>query len=144
MSVIILERAWIPAAGGRDIRKVDGDDPADAARYGLVSGGRIAGVGPAFVPSRAGQAPPFHQPLNTPHFVTGMPLGEAFQRQMAAPQGLSGLFGVDSNLLGRTLGIPAELLNVRSSASRSNGGGFFSALDSGLGSTLGAPPGAFF
>jgi len=39
-----------------DIRKVDGDDPADAARYGLVSGGRIAGVGPAFVPSRAGQA----------------------------------------------------------------------------------------
>jgi hypothetical protein len=29
-----------------DIRKVDGDDPADAARYGLVSGGRIAGVGP--------------------------------------------------------------------------------------------------
>jgi phage terminase large subunit len=28
-----------------DIRKVDGDDLADAARYGLVSGGRIAGVG---------------------------------------------------------------------------------------------------
>ncbi len=25
-----------------DIRKVDGDDPADAARYGLVSGGRLA------------------------------------------------------------------------------------------------------
>jgi phage terminase large subunit len=33
-----------------DIRKVDGDDPADAARYGLVSGGRLAGVGAA--PSR--------------------------------------------------------------------------------------------
>src|SRR5258708_28518371 len=31
----------------------------------------------------------------------------AFQRQMAALQGLSGLFGVDSNLLARTLGIPA-------------------------------------
>ena len=30
-----------------DIRKVDGDDPADAARYGLVSGGRLAGVGAA-------------------------------------------------------------------------------------------------
>jgi hypothetical protein len=28
-----------------DIRKVDGDDPADAAQYGLVSGGRLAGVG---------------------------------------------------------------------------------------------------
>src|ERR1700674_4109831 len=68
----------------------------------------------------------------------------AFQRQMAALQGLSGLFGVDANLLGRTLGIPAELLNARSNASRSNGGGFFSALGSGLGSTLGALPGAFF
>ena len=68
----------------------------------------------------------------------------AFQRQMAALQGLSGLFGVDTNLLGRTLGIPAELLNARANASRSNGGGFFSALGSGLGSTLGALPGAFF
>lgn len=68
----------------------------------------------------------------------------AFQRQMAALQGLSGLFGVDSNLLGRTLGIPAELLNVRNSTSHGNGGGFFSALGSGLGSTLGALPGAFF
>jgi len=67
-----------------------------------------------------------------------------FQRQMAALQGLSGLFGIDSNLLGRTLGIPAELLNVRANASRSNGGGFFSALGSGLGSALGALPGAFF
>jgi hypothetical protein len=68
----------------------------------------------------------------------------AFQRQMAALQGLSGLFGTDSNLLGRTLGIPAELLNVRNNASRGNGGGFFSALGSGVGSTLGALPGAFF
>src|SRR5690242_1632629 len=66
----------------------------------------------------------------------------AFQRQMAALQGLSGLFGVDTNLLGRTLGIPAELLNVRNNASRPNG--FFSALGSGLGSTLAALPGAFF
>jgi len=40
----------------------------------------------------------------------------AFQRQMAALQGLSGLFGMDSNLLGRTLGIPAELLNVRANS----------------------------
>src|SRR5690242_17435129 len=67
----------------------------------------------------------------------------AFQGQMAALQGLSGLFGVDSNLLGRTLGIPAELLNVRSNASRNTGGGFFSALGGGLGATLGALPGAF-
>src|ERR1700690_3934503 len=45
----------------------------------------------------------------------------AFNRQMAALQGLSGVFGVDSNLLGRSLGIPAELLNTRANASRSTG-----------------------
>jgi hypothetical protein len=73
-----------------DIRKVDGDDPADAARYGLVSGGRLAGVGPAlpaqagFVPSRAGQAPPLNQPPGAPRFVTGMPLEEQIARQVSA------------------------------------------------------------
>jgi hypothetical protein len=70
----------------------------------------------------------------------------AFQRQMAALQGLSGIFGVDANLLGRTLGIPAELLNTRANASRPNG--FFSSLSSslggGLGNTLGRVPGMFF
>jgi phage terminase large subunit len=67
-----------------DIRKVEGDDPADAARYGLVSGGRLAGVGPAFVPARAGQAPPFHSPPGAPHFVHGMPLDEQIARQVSA------------------------------------------------------------
>ncbi len=67
-----------------DIRKVDGDDSADAARYGLVSGGRFAGVGPAFVPSRAGQAPPLNLPSNTSRFVTGMPLDEQIARQVSA------------------------------------------------------------
>ena len=66
----------------------------------------------------------------------------AFQRQLAALQGLSGIYGVDSNLLGRTLGIPSQLLNVSANASRSNGG-FFSSLGSGLGSTLGSLPSAF-
>jgi hypothetical protein len=65
----------------------------------------------------------------------------AFQRQMAALQGLSGLYGVDTNLLGRTLGIPAELLNVRANASRP--GGFFSTLGSSLGGALGGVPGLF-
>ena len=69
----------------------------------------------------------------------------AFQRQMAGLQGLSGLFGVDSNLLGRTLGIPSQLLSVRANASRPSG--FFSALGNstggGLGSALGALPGLF-
>src|SRR2546430_8745638 len=67
----------------------------------------------------------------------------AFQRQMAALQGLSGIFGTDSNLLSRSLGIPAELLNARANASR-NSGGFFSSLGSALGGTLGALPGALF
>jgi hypothetical protein len=65
----------------------------------------------------------------------------AFQRQMAALQGLSGLFGVDTNLLGRTLGIPAELLNARANASRPSG--FFTSLGSSLGGTLGGLPGLF-
>ena len=66
----------------------------------------------------------------------------AFQRQMAALQGLSGLYGVDTNLLGRTLGIPSELLNVRANASRP-APGFFTSLGSTLGSALGAVPSAF-
>ena len=67
----------------------------------------------------------------------------ALQRQMSALQGLSGLYGVDSNLLGRTLGIPSQLLNVRANAGCS-GQGFFTSLGSGLGSTLGALPSALF
>jgi phage terminase large subunit len=67
-----------------DIRKVEGDDSADAARYGLVSGVRLAGVGPAFAPARAGQAPPYSSSARTPHFVTGMPLGEQIARQVSA------------------------------------------------------------
>jgi hypothetical protein len=78
-----------------DIRKVDGDDPADAARYGLVSGGRLAGVGAALsrygglgrpgedAPLRAGQPPPLNSP-GEPRFVTGMPLGEQIARQVTA------------------------------------------------------------
>ncbi|HTQ61963.1 MAG TPA: hypothetical protein VMI32_17195 [Candidatus Solibacter sp.] len=67
-----------------DIRKMDGDDPADSARYGLVSGGRIAGVGTAFTPFRAGQSPPLNPPGSGAHFVTGMPLGEQIARRVSA------------------------------------------------------------
>jgi hypothetical protein len=67
-----------------DIRKTEGDDPADAARYGLVSGSRFtgaAGLGPvapseARDPSSLGFAPP--------RFVHGMPLGEQIARQVTA------------------------------------------------------------
>jgi len=65
----------------------------------------------------------------------------AFQRQMAGLQGLSGLYGVDTNLLGRTLGIPSELLNTRANASRSTG--FFSSLGNSLGGAAGSLPGLF-
>jgi phage terminase large subunit len=71
-------------ARSEDIRKMDGDDPADSARYGLVSGGRIAGVGTAFGPSRAGQPPPLKPPGSGAHFVTGMPLAEQIARQVSA------------------------------------------------------------
>jgi phage terminase large subunit len=67
-----------------DIRKVDGDDPADAARYGLVSGGRLAGVRTAFGLSRAGHAPPLNRSGSPPRFVTGMPLDEQIARQVSA------------------------------------------------------------
>jgi phage terminase large subunit len=87
-----------------DIRKVDGDDAADAARYGLVSGGRFAGITAQLARSggygtrgdfdrnddssgfsagapRAGQAPPLQ---SGPRFVTGMPLAEQIARHVSA------------------------------------------------------------
>jgi hypothetical protein len=70
-----------------DIRKMDGDDPADAARYGLVSGARIAGfpvaqgVSPAGF-SLMGATNRGASPRAT--FVTGMPLGEQIARQVSA------------------------------------------------------------
>ena len=78
---------------------MDGDDPADAARYGLVSGGRLAGVGAASRgPGRLGspnfdgrrgaclleRVNPAPTSARPPHFVTGMPLGEQIARQISA------------------------------------------------------------
>jgi hypothetical protein len=65
----------------------------------------------------------------------------ALQQQNSALQGLSGLYGVDTNLLGRTLGIPSQLLNVRANSSRPSG--FFTSMGSSLGGTLGALPSLF-
>lgn len=65
----------------------------------------------------------------------------ALQQQNNALQGLSGLFGVDTNLLGRTLGIPSQLLGVRANAARPTG--FFSSMGSSLGGTLGTIPALF-
>ena len=70
-----------------DIRKVEGDDAADAARYGLVSGGRLAGVAgrvaPGFSPAFASDAA-LKGGATQPRFVTGMPLGEQIERQVTA------------------------------------------------------------
>jgi len=65
----------------------------------------------------------------------------AMQQQNSALQALSGLYGVDSNLLGRTLGLPSQLLNVRANASRPTG--FFTSMGSSLGGTLGGLPSLF-
>jgi hypothetical protein len=46
----------------------------------------------------------------------------AYQRQLDALRGLSSLYGVDTGLLARSLGLPADYLNVRQQASRSSGG----------------------
>ena len=81
--------------GKEDVRKAEGDDPADAARYGLVSGARLAGLH-EFIPSggAAGFAGPSSSAFRsmhlssldpgTPHFVHGMPLDEQIQRQISA------------------------------------------------------------
>lgn len=60
----------------------------------------------------------------------------ARQDRLAGLQGLSGLYGVDSSLLGRAMGIPASLLGVRANASRSGTSGLDYLLGQGLG-TLG-------
>jgi len=69
-----------------DIRKRDGDDPADSARYGLVSGKRLAGL----LPGQSGSAaagfsrrsstmkPPLHASRFSP------PLAEQIARQVTA------------------------------------------------------------
>jgi hypothetical protein len=76
-----------------DIRKMDGDDPADAARYGLVSGARFAGVAAGrYRPGATQESPPFGAGTGIPagardggaRFVTGMPLDEQIRRQISA------------------------------------------------------------
>jgi hypothetical protein len=83
-----------------DIRKMDGDDSADAARYGLVSGARLAGLGgyvaPGLNPASGGSfvgAQLYPERMRedaaphlgtAPRFVHGMPLEEQIRRQISA------------------------------------------------------------
>ena len=66
-----------------DVRKVEGDDPADAARYGLVSGVRFAGLGAHSRAPGAGQAPPETFGANE-RFVPGMPLDVQIEKRISA------------------------------------------------------------
>jgi len=67
-----------------DVRKMEGDDAADAARYGLVPGVRYAGVGASAVGGPgAGQAPPEFG-NGTARFVPGIPVEVQIQRQITA------------------------------------------------------------
>ena len=66
-----------------DVRKVEGDDAADAARYGIVSGVRYAGIGAHRSAPGAGQAPPDFA-NGTPRFIPGMPVDVQIQRQITA------------------------------------------------------------
>jgi phage terminase large subunit len=65
-----------------DIRKVEGDDPADAARYGLVSGTYFAD--PSAIPRSGATRNPSSLRSTSSHFVPGMPLGEQIARQVSA------------------------------------------------------------
>ncbi len=64
-----------------DVRKMEGDDPADAARYGIVPGVRYAGVGAQDGAPGAGQAPP---EIGGARFVPGIPVAVQIERQITA------------------------------------------------------------
>ena len=73
-----------------DVRKVEGDDAADAARYGIVSGVRYAGLGASASAKataerlRAGQAPPNKFEACAPRFMPGMPVDVQIERHITA------------------------------------------------------------
>src|SRR5579872_299279 len=60
---------------------------------------------------------------------------QAKQDQLSALQGLSGLYGVNTSLLGRTLGIPGQLLGTRTNLA--NAPGFGTSFAQALGGVLG-------
>ena len=66
-----------------DVRKVEGDDAADAARYGLVSGVRYAGFGAHSSAPGAGQAPPNKFDAGA-RFTPGVPLDVQIEKQVTA------------------------------------------------------------
>ena len=64
-----------------DIRKVEGDDPADSARYGLIAAPRF--LGSSVIP-RSETTRNLSSADPTSRFVHGMPFGEQIARQVTA------------------------------------------------------------
>lgn len=63
---------------------------------------------------------------------------EAIAQRMAGLSALGQTYGIDTNLLGRAMGVPPELLSVREQASRGPGlGTFLGDVGLGLGSIFG-------
>lgn len=64
---------------------------------------------------------------------------EKQRRQLEGLQALGGLYGIDTNLLGRAMGVPPELLGVRAAASRGSSalGGIIGGIGAGLSSFFG-------
>ena len=87
-----------------DIRKMDGDDAADSARYGLVSGARRAGVGAGFFQPGATR--------ESPHFGArdvGAQLYPERQGRSAAPlQGSFGAAELDARFRASRSGVAAQ------------------------------------
>jgi Terminase large subunit, T4likevirus-type, N-terminal len=73
-----------------DIRKMEGDDPADAARYGLIAAPHFGGsLGLDSSTAGARTSVPLHDQPDRPRFVHGMPLEEQIARQVSAQDSTS-------------------------------------------------------
>jgi len=65
---------------------------------------------------------------------------QKLQQRLAGLQAIGNTYGIDTNLLGKAMGVPAELLDARARASGSNNnflGGLFGGIGAGLGSLFG-------
>ncbi|HEV2490947.1 MAG TPA: hypothetical protein VGT03_14165 [Candidatus Acidoferrales bacterium] len=64
---------------------------------------------------------------------------EQIGQRMAGLSALGQTYGIDTNLLGRAMGIPPELLNVQEASAKNSGGigSFLGAVGLGLGSLFG-------
>ncbi|MGH9702066.1 MAG: hypothetical protein ACRD4K_01730 [Candidatus Acidiferrales bacterium] len=65
---------------------------------------------------------------------------QKLQQRLAGLQAIGNTYGIDTNLLGKAMGVPAQLLDARARASGSSNnflGGLFGGIGAGLGSLFG-------